>query len=543
MSEHEPMPRDSACPQLGPQLWDAIARLLPPNEVATNLRLVCKDFALQLRDPSAHATVTMSQPVPPSAFASHWATAIQALSQGRISRLACLTATSGSIPNLTALRELGCALPGEALRAAATAGQLDSVRWLHLNCSYPSHATHTALEAAARAGHMEVCRYLHSAGCKLYSSTLCEAARGGHRGVVEWLLAEGCPLDGHAAGHAARGGHVVLLDVLLQRHEHVQAHGTRARLDHGELLAGAAAGCDLVTLQRLHVRYVEALHVGAQLPHDQRVRVVCAAARSRTADWRDKVAWLAGDRGYPRSHKACVAVAEGQDGDKAERLAWLKEAGFPLRPHTLEAAVGYGRCGAAVEYLLGQGVEVSELALWLAAWRGDLVTLRLLYERRGGALPYRLANAAAEMGRLEVLKWMAQVVGEGEGEAAGGSGSGGSGGGSSGEGSRGTGSGWGGGWGCEESERTRLLTADVMRDAAASGGMELMAWLVGRGCPRDERAFVEAAAGGSELQLRWMAAQGFPLGVGFGFKSVARIKCRGHARMPAYPGCSVSHAR
>ncbi len=47
-----------------------------------------------------------------------------------------------------------------------------------------------------------------------------------------------------------------------------------------------------------------------------------------------------------------------------------------------------------------------------------------------------------------------------------------------------------------------------------SGSVALLAWLRGRGCPWDSRAFPAAVCAGSAEVVAWLHAQGAPLEVG-----------------------------
>ncbi|PNH02175.1 hypothetical protein TSOC_011869 [Tetrabaena socialis] len=242
-------------------------------------------------------------------------------------QLPCLTARSGSIPNLEVLLgrdDLTTPLAAEVFEAAAGAGQL------------------------------EVCRWLRQRGCPLGDTTWQAAAGGGHRAVSEWLLDEvGPPADAWAASAAAaRGGQVELMDWLLART--AGAHGFKV----WHLLAEAAAGCDLPTLQRLFHTYLDSR--GAELSECQQEDVATEAVGSSTADWRAKVEWLDG-RGFPRTGSACMEAARRVDG--RERLEWLQQRGYPLRTGVVYSMVAEFGGADALEFLLAQGgVPVERLA-------------------------------------------------------------------------------------------------------------------------------------------------------------------------------------
>ncbi|KXZ52119.1 hypothetical protein GPECTOR_10g1142 [Gonium pectorale] len=116
-----------------PELVERFARFLPPNVVACALRLVDKATSAQFRGRPQFATVRLSHPVPPWAFAARWAApgAMTHLTLAQRHQLLCLTAASGVVTNLQlALRLAGCVQApdheAELLCAAANAGRLDA---------------------------------------------------------------------------------------------------------------------------------------------------------------------------------------------------------------------------------------------------------------------------------------------------------------------------------------------------------------------------------------------------------------------------------
>ncbi len=367
-----------------PDVLRHIASHLHPAETACTLRLLNKNTAAALGT-LADRTLPLSQPAPPAAFAHRWGSpgAMRPLTLQQRHRLLTLTAASGVVANLqVASQGFGLALEHtpEALAAAAAGGHADACAWL-LSKGCPMGPR--VLAAAAGAGRVDMCVWaVERAGCSLDGNVLAAAAEGGSMELCEWLLThKGCPWSTDAPVAAARGGHVAVVDWLV--HQHVRQPSSR-RLYVGRVLEGAAEGCDVSTLQRLHGQLVE--QQGERLDGSSVDRVVEAAAASRTPDWREKVRWLLYDKGYPRTAlRAYVRVAEAgqEDGEVAERVELLLREGFPT--------AGAGAAGAV-------------------AGRGWGQALRLLL-REGAPADWGTARVAAEGGHLELLQVGGGAVG------------------------------------------------------------------------------------------------------------------------------------
>ncbi|KXZ49341.1 hypothetical protein GPECTOR_22g935 [Gonium pectorale] len=442
-------------PQLPPELVLRIAGFLPGNDVACGLRLVNKAAAELLSGP-LHATVRLSQPVPPPAFAHRWAAPDSArdLSYRQRLQLLCLTAASGVITNLqVALAAAGCLPTRQVLDAAAAAGQLEVCEWLLL-----------------------------TGGCRADNGTLESAAAAGQRRACEWLLAAGhAAVTVKAAAAAARGGHLGLLRWLAEADPWglLRQQQPLRRSQRLWVLVGAAEGCGLADLQALSREWQEfepergreepaalAAVAGQQGPEaaaaaggaagpapvppaDEavlavKVQLLAAAAGSLTPDWAAKVEWLEW-LGCPRSALACEAAAARPDG--AERIAWLRRRGHPADATAALAAARAGNL-AALQHLLAEGVPIPAAA---AAWQ------------------------AAKAGALAVLAWLVETPGVG----------------------------------------AVALDAAVFGAAAASGDVGVMAWLRERGCSwagAGDATFARAAAGGSAVALEWLAARGCEMG-------------------------------
>ncbi|PNH07782.1 hypothetical protein TSOC_005731 [Tetrabaena socialis] len=249
-----------------PEIVERFAKSLTPNEVAGTLRLVNKASAAQFRGPK-HTTIRLSQPVPHHAFVRRWAGpgAMHSLARKQRRELLCLTARSGVIANLELLLGRG---------------------------DMPPSKDDDIFRAAASAGHKETCG---------------------------WLLAKSCPEADRwkAAASAAAGGHVALMDwLLLHAAPLMEGDVTDEEVT---LMAGAANGCDLRTLQRLHHTHMEGRRARTVRGRDEMERIISAAAGSLTADWQAKVEWLEA-RGYPRTASSCDGAPAACAPDALPRM-------------------------------------------------------------------------------------------------------------------------------------------------------------------------------------------------------------------------------
>ncbi|PNH01265.1 Ankyrin repeat domain-containing protein, partial [Tetrabaena socialis] len=421
-----------------PEFVERFAVSLMPNEVACALRLVNKATAAQLSAPQ-HTTVRLSQPVPRHAFAWCWGgtDSMRALARQQRLELQRLTARSGSVANLEMLLARG---------------------------DLPPVLDYGVFRAAAAAGQLDVCVWLWQWGHPWHVEIMVAAAGGGHKAVCEWLLANGCPnVENHwvATAAAARGGHLGLMDWLLLR-----ADGTHKSNSVTAVVRGAAEGCDLPTLQRLHHTHVDTLSEGLSAWYIN--FIITAAASSRTADWQAKVEWLEA-RGYPQTAEACMAAAAKLDA--LPRLQWLRQRGYPLGNYVAASAAEAGNM-EALQYVLDEGVEVPmDDDMMRCAARGGHVAVMELLHARGAPMGEETVGAAAAAGHLPAVAWLVERLGA-----------------------------------------DRALTKDVFAAAARAGSMELLGWLRVRGCPWDATVFTAGAAGGSEEQLEWLVEQGCLMG-------------------------------
>ncbi|GLC37729.1 hypothetical protein PLESTM_000641100 [Pleodorina starrii] len=336
-----------------------------------------------------------------------------------------LTATSGCLPNLKIVAaSAGIVLQAKPRRVKGSSNKLIS----------------TVLEAAAAAGCLEVCEWLRKRGCP-WAGSLPAAAGAGQVATCEWLLARGCPCDRGAVYAAARGGHVGLMEALRRRHTCGSSLPLpRDAVRVSGLLAAAAEGCDLATLQRLHSDLLgpelpspgqdgaapppqgrnpsplaaaalqrEPIPLPQQLLAVDKASILLAAVSSPTADWREKVEWLetllgcsaaAGRPGASGAAAACAKAALRPDA--LERVAWLHARGYPLSTAVTAAAAAAGNL-PLLEFLLAQGLRPAAAAASAAA-AGYLAFLQALDARRC-PVPWHVMEGAAEGGHLAVVAW------------------------------------------------------------------------------------------------------------------------------------------
>ncbi|GLC70449.1 hypothetical protein PLESTF_000974700 [Pleodorina starrii] len=341
------------------------------------------------------------------------------------------------------------------------------------------------LEAAAAAGQLGMCKVLGARGCP-WGDSLSAAAKAGHRHVCEWLLASGCPFHWNVVCSAARGGREDLLQWLLTE---LQDRPNVSVCD--SLLRAAAESLSLAALQRLWQQLMAGRHGSElqqqleQLDEEDRDLIMVAAAGSTTPDWQAKVEWLEG-LGYPRTARACEFAVRAGDGDAVvARLQWLRGRGYPLEAEVADAAVFFGNL-AALRFLVEQaGVRPTgdESDVTEAARQGHLAVLQYLH---ASGLPVHarlVAGDAARAGHLPLVAWAVESLGVAPADGA----------------------------------------AWLLDCAAASGNLELMAWLHDRGWALGPKAFPNGAESGCEEALEWLVERGCPFPVG-----VAVLVCHHH---------------
>ncbi|GIL58415.1 hypothetical protein Vafri_13547 [Volvox africanus] len=477
-----------------PDILDKIVSILPANETPGTIRLVNKLAAWHFRDRSR---IRLALPSPPHAFKQKWGceSAFRSYNLRQRHMLLRLTAATGIISNLeVALTNAGCAQTVnfgnqlqvccpvlELMAAAAAAGHIHVVQWLRRRrCPWG-----TAMAAAAEAGHLEVCQWLLSNGCDM-GHALVAAAHGGHRNVCNWLLQEAaCSWEQAAARAAAAAGHMDLMDWLLQ-HPKRFTDMVGSQIDWQSLVTAAAQGCDLATLQRLHLRWAESTeHFGGgeatASDHALALRsFFTAAIESARSDWREKVEWLWG-LGY-RANTAVFACTAALP-DAVDRLAWLRQQGHPLDSCVLRRAAAAGNLDA-VQYLLALGVMPLLGAFEDAAEGGHMDVLQVLFTAAVATAAASVAaaatlRAAARAGHLPIMIWVIEVLGaEVRGLHL-----------------------WPG--------EAYSLFGCIFAAGGSTSTVPLREWLLQRGCAWSPADFRLAAYHGNVEALEWLVEQGY----------------------------------
>ncbi len=494
-----------------PGILELVAAALPPNDVACWLRLCCRTAASILSS-SKYKTIHLSQPVDPGVFAAYWLRerSTHGLTCAQRKQLVALVTGTGVMDNITV-----------ALQASGLA---------------PSDSG--AATAAAAAGDLPTLQALVRHGCRANYQVLAQAAAAGRRDICEWLVHNSCGTGLDVVTAAAAGGHVALLDWLLQLPApHKQPE------DRDELLDGAAFGCDLPTLTRIHeelfISAVTNLAAGGRYN-----RYLSCAICSPTPDWLAKVDWLLSFNVLRRNNRptilrepypgsSCLPIVP-RCGSRSPSVIGapelLRRAMFLMQERALELqgdavilAAAQGNI-EALQHLLGmQRVgkrEVQEVGdepmrvqqlnrqrlVWNAAWAaasgGHVAVLQLLREQGlclapegdvgsqgegvydAGVVQARLdrvASMAAGGGHFAVLDWLLALV----------------------EGSR---------FGQQGQPAHVLLTSSLFEAGARSGRPEVVRWMHGHGCPWDNSTLAGAARGCSVETVEWMAANGYDFG-------------------------------
>ncbi|KXZ53062.1 hypothetical protein GPECTOR_8g56 [Gonium pectorale] len=472
---------------------------------------VDKATLVQFRGRPEFASVRLSQPVPPHAFAARWAApgAMRDLTMEQRRQLLRLTAASGVMANLDAALEAvgfvldrkvssytaGCRLKEKTdmLRAACTMGHVGMVLSF-LDRRYGDKAS--SLRIAAEAGHQHLCE-------TLLGDRLWELWRVQH------------------AVSALSGGHPELADWLLQLRTGGPALAPLGGDTCGELLEAAAKGCELPVLVSLRQRCSD-----LYIDQDALLPVLIAAAGSTTADWQQKLRWAEHQMpdGFRLNGNACAAAAGCPDGGL--RLSWLLRRRYPADASSLEKALLCGNT-EGLELLVRRGLRPKLDTIEAAARLGHLEVLKKLRQIGFGLAAAAIARAAAEGGQLPVLVWAVEELGasvedpllirqavkrcdlealrwlrqrgcplDGDEEVA----------------LAAAGSGqlpvleW-----YVQELRGPVRSGAALEAAAATGRVEVLAWLRQRFWPWGSDTWVNAAGAGCEVALEWLAERGCPM--------------------------------
>ncbi len=439
------MQKDKASIGLQRQLPSAlqlhILSLLPPNDRALSGRLVSPDAAAGLSGPE-HCTASLSQPLPP--HAAPWAVEagqqhVRQLPFRHKLHLLCTAAASGSEVNL----EVALAL------------LLPSI-FPELLHSYNDRWAKTYVPPSANPG--------------------VAAVRASHPQLLGWLLSH-CP----------------------------------GLVEREQVLTAAAKHCDLAGLQ--------AAFGALSVDPAQEDRILNAAAESPTPDAVAKMEWLMRAGGRRLNPQGSTAEAAACSGDLG-RLQWLRARGCPMEGlGVLREALQHADLAVAQWLVDEAGCELPEdggtdddtddedewgwgSLLEAAAGSSDgLAKLGWLLQRRVGQLQashwQRMAEAAAEAGRLEMVQHALSVLGSAAdmpngladmpGDLA------------------------------DMPGDLADMPGDLALAAAGSGSVPLVQFLRHVGVEFDDRAYLKAAWAGCLAMVRWLAceagvpAEGLPL--------------------------------
>ncbi|KXZ51125.1 hypothetical protein GPECTOR_13g612 [Gonium pectorale] len=402
-----------------PELVERYASFLHPNEVMCTLRCADKATAEQFRGHPEFASVRLSQPVPPHAFAARWAApgAVRDLTLAQRKQLLRLTAATGVVANLEVALEAVGFIPNvkqlqPLLEAAAAAGHVDAIRRLvgighNLAPGLVPETGHSP-GAAVKSGNVVVCdacglgaqrqwsvghvaAALHAgrpevADCLLQQQPegpigpsdslaplggkackrLLDAAAEGcnlatlrecNLEVLQWLRQHGCPIN--AAEVVSAAAECVHLPVLAWAVEEMGVS-----LQNQVLARGAVRQCNLEALQWLR-------QYGCPL---NAAEVVLAAARAHNMP---VLTWAVEELGAQATSPALMDAMAALG--RVELLTWLHQHGCPWGAITFWSAAAVG-CEAALEWLVEQGCPLPDDGgpYLVAARNGDLATLRCL---------------------------------------------------------------------------------------------------------------------------------------------------------------------
>lgn len=244
-----------------------------------------------------------------------------------------------------------------------------------------------ALSAAAAAGRMETVRFLHEVcGVEFWSlsgNVVASAVSSGHVPMVEWLLQQGCEYDGTAHLHGGLRGRTEMVLWLAR--------------ERGYPRTGDIA--DFVSGWR-------------DADRGEQERRLEAVRELEVAGW-----GLGGVHGY---NAALFAARWGDVG--LMRYLVQKHGVMLTRNHLSWAAMG--GCEELIEWMLGSGAcPVDERAghqAWMEAGaKGDRGTLECLWRLRVSWQVDVVVAAVRRRWRLPVLQWLVERVGAGGGGGGG----------------------------------------------------------------------------------------------------------------------------
>ncbi len=195
---------------------------------------------------------------------------------------------------------------------------------------------------------------------------------------------------------------------------------------HG-LVAGAARGCDLATLQRMHclrsqqqAQEQHELQLQQLEEFDAPTSLLACALASPTSDWEAKAQWLL-QQGHPPDASCSSLEALAALPDAAERVGWMRReevAFLGVAPLTLAVAalnLAAARKGhlPLLTALLDCGAEFCYGDVLVAAGQGHTAWLQQLHTR-GGRIPHEAIHGAARAAHSELVQWLWGALGLGQ---------------------------------------------------------------------------------------------------------------------------------
>ncbi len=427
--------------QLPDELLRHIASFLPPPEVPCTLRLVCKRLNHVLL---AHNTVRVSPGVAMPAHAADWWRRTRAASADSltIAERRAMVLQAAKLGDLAVLQDviaaMGCLVTHDMVMDCVRSGFLAGCEHLAMQPlnEYSSWALDAFMEAAAT-GNLQLVKWAmervkqtgpefrtgdtFSVTFGRFGDIIGRAAERGHGHVCDELLqVSGNPQADRlaAAAAAARGGHVALMDGLL-------SGGPWAGSLQG-LVAGAARGCDLATLQRVHsmLSKQQAQERQQQLQQEQQPqqqqqqqeeqhiypKLLAAAVSSPTPDWAAKAQWLL-QQGHPRDARSWDLQDVAALPDAVKRVEWMRREGVeflggrPVVASILTDAAARTGDLPLLTALLDCGAEFGHSEMGAAGSRGHTAWLQQLYER-GCSMSLAALFYAAGEGHAELVQWL-----------------------------------------------------------------------------------------------------------------------------------------
>ena len=102
------------------------------------------------------------------------------------------------------------------VRAAAAAGAMPSLEWLHKNANYSWANDYDACRFAAKHGHLNALRWLvRTARAQWMPNVVVDdAAKNGHLECLKWAMHHGCETPRHILPEVARNGHADVVEFL-----------------------------------------------------------------------------------------------------------------------------------------------------------------------------------------------------------------------------------------------------------------------------------------------------------------------------------------